>query len=224
MGADSTRPEIMKLGRSAKLASFPFALALASLCGASATLAQLRGHGGPVRAVAVSEDGLHALTGSFDSSAILWLLTSNKAEAVLRFHDSAVIALAFLRDGRMVTAGEDARIALWREASDKPERLLEGHQGPIVALAVSRDGKWLASAAWDRTARLWSLSDGSSRVLEGHQQNVNGVAFLPDGSGVVTAGYDFDAPDLAHRARFPRDHPCDAAPLTRLPLPMTAKS
>ena len=180
----------MKLGRKVRIAGVSFAFVLAALCGAGSALGQLRGHGGPVRAVAVSADGVHAVSGSFDSSAIVWSLTSNKAEAVLRFHDSAVNAVAVLRDGRMVTAGEDARIALWRPTGDKPEEILEGHKGPIVALAVSPDGQWLASAAWDQTARLWSLRDRSSRVLEGHRQNVNGVAFLPDGSGLVTAGYD----------------------------------
>jgi cytochrome c len=180
----------MKSKYKAKIAAILFGLMLASLCDASSAFAQLRGHGGPVRAVAVSADGLHALSVSFDSSAILWSLTSNKAEAVLRFHAGAVNAVAFLADGRMVTAGEDARIALWRAAGSKPDNVLEGHTGPIVALAASPDGQWLASAAWDQTARLWSLRDGSTRVLEGHQQNVNGIAFLPEGKRVVTAGYD----------------------------------
>src|SRR6478609_10395551 len=36
--------------------------------------AQLRGHGGPVRALAISADGKHAVSGSFDTSAIRWSL------------------------------------------------------------------------------------------------------------------------------------------------------
>src|SRR3954464_1206364 len=48
-------------------------------------LAQLRGHGGPVRAVAVSPDGKLALSGSFDQSTILWSLDQGTALAVLRF-------------------------------------------------------------------------------------------------------------------------------------------
>jgi hypothetical protein len=36
--------------------------------------AQLRGHGGPIRALAVSADGMTALSGSFDASAIRWSL------------------------------------------------------------------------------------------------------------------------------------------------------
>ena len=63
--------------------------------------AQLRGHGGPVRALAISADGTHAVSGSFDTSAIRWSLTLNSAEQVLRLHDSAVNAVAYLADGRV---------------------------------------------------------------------------------------------------------------------------
>jgi len=60
--------------------------------GANITIAQLRGHGGPVRALAVSPDGQSAISGSFDSTAIRWSLTRNAAERVLRFHADAVNA------------------------------------------------------------------------------------------------------------------------------------
>jgi len=152
--------------------------------------AQLRGHGGPVRALAVSADGASAISGSFDSSAIRWSLKRNAALQVLRFHEGAVNAVAFLTDGRVASAGEDGRIALWRAGEERPERVLEGHQGPVVALAVSPDGATLASGSWDRTVRLWPLEGGAPRVLEGHQQNVNAVAFAPDGRTLASAGYD----------------------------------
>jgi cytochrome c len=159
------------------------------LC-ASAAQAQLRGHGGPVRALAISPDGNSAISGSFDTSAIRWSLKRNVAEQVLRFHEGAVNAVAFLPDGRVATASEDARVALWTAGRQQPDLELKGHTGPIVALAMSPDGKTLASASWDRTVRLWPLAGGAPRVLEGHTQNVNGVAFTPDGRAVVSAGYD----------------------------------
>ncbi|MCP2124595.1 UNVERIFIED_ORG: cytochrome c [Bradyrhizobium japonicum] len=130
------------------------------------------------------------MSGSFDSAAIRWSLKAETAEEVLRYHADAVNAVAFLNDGRMITAGADARIAVWTAGRRQPDRVFEGHVGPIVALAVSPDGALLASASWDRTVRIWSLSDGVSRVLEGHSQNVNGVAFTPDGRSLVSAGYD----------------------------------
>jgi cytochrome c len=161
---------------------------------AAAAQAQLRGHGGPVRALAVTPDGKTAVSGSFDTSVIRWSLERNSAIDVLRFHDGGVNAVALLPDGGAATSGEDGRIALWPPGGAAPRAVLQGHTAPVVALAVSRDGTMLASASWDHTARLWRLADaetgGTPRVLEGHAQNVNGVAFAPDGRTVVTAGYD----------------------------------
>jgi cytochrome c len=152
--------------------------------------AQLRGHGGPVRALAISPDGQTAVTGSFDSTAIRWSLARNAAEQVLRFHADAVNAVVLLRDGRAATAGADGRIAIWTVGNAQPDTVLEGHTAPIAALAVSGDGATLASASWDQTIRLWPLAGGAARVLEGHAQNVNGVAFAPDGRALVSVSYD----------------------------------
>jgi cytochrome c len=140
--------------------------------------------------LAISTDGLHVVSGSFDTSAIRWSLSRNVAEQVMRFHDGPVNAVAWLKDGRIVTAGGDAHIAIWTVGKQSPDRVLDGHTGPIAALAVSPDGKTLASASWDRTVRLWPIAGGPSRVLEGNGQNVNGVAFSPDGAQVISAGYD----------------------------------
>jgi len=177
--------------------------------------AQLRGHGGPVRAVAVSADGRTALSGSFDSSAVRWSLSRNAAEQVLRLHDGAVNAVLLLKDGRAVTAGADGRIAIWPERAQQPQTVLQGHAAPVVALAQSPDGTLLASASWDHTIRLWPLAGGTPRVLEGHNQNVNGVAFSPDGKSVISAGYD-----LTLRI-WPTDG--NAAPtIVALPTPLNA--
>jgi cytochrome c len=157
---------------------------------ATSALAQLRGHGGPVRALAISPDGQSAISGSFDSTAIRWSLSRNTAEQVLRFHADAVNAAVWLGDGRAATAGADGRIAIWSVGKAEPDAVLEGHTAPIVSLAASPDGVTLASASWDQTVRLWPLRGGAPRVLEGHTQNVNGLAFAPDGRTLVSVGYD----------------------------------
>jgi cytochrome c len=163
----------------------------AMLLGMTTAYAQLRGHGGPVRALAISSDGQTAISGSFDSTAIRWSLTRNAAEQVLRFHADAVNAIVLFRDGRAVTAGADGRIAIWTPGNTQPDAVLEGHTAPIVALALSPDGATLASASWDHTVRLWPLAAGGvPRVLDGHAQNVNGVAFAPDGRTLVSVSYD----------------------------------
>src|SRR5947207_905666 len=177
----------LKSSRTLLLCGFVMAVSAAGL---QPIHAQLRGHGGPVRALAISSDGAHVVSGSFDTSAIRWSLSRNVAEQVMRFHDGPVNAVALLKDGRIATAGGDAHIAIWTPGQQIPDQVFEGHSGPIVALAVSPDGKTLASASWDRTVRLWPLAGGPARVLEGHTQNVNAVAFSPDGAQILSAGYD----------------------------------
>ncbi|MDP3602846.1 MAG: c-type cytochrome [Bosea sp. (in: a-proteobacteria)] len=160
------------------------------LCLAHPVSAQeLRGHGGPVRAIAVAPHGATAMTGSFDQSAILWSLSGGTAEAVLRFHEGAVNAVAAVPGLGFATGAEDGRIALWRGAVAAPAEVIEGHKGPVAALAVSADGRRIASASWDGTARVTTREGGAALAFEGHQGPVNGVAFLP-GGGLVTAGYD----------------------------------
>jgi cytochrome c len=168
----------------------PLVLLILLLAATLPAEAQLRGHGGPVRALALSEDGTELVSGSFDSTAIIWSLGSGTAQQVLRFHEGAVNAVAALHGGRFASSGEDGRIAIWQKGNATPARVLSGHGAPVVQLAVSPDGKTLASASWDGTARLWPLAGGTPQVLEGHRQNVNGVAFTPDGRALVSVGYD----------------------------------
>jgi cytochrome c len=162
------------------------ALAIALLLLAMPAAAELRGHGGPVRALAPLSDG-SLVSAGFDSTAIRWDLARSAAVAVLRFHQGSVNAAVALDDGRFATAGEDAAIAIWTPGRDAPDAVLRGHAAPIAALAAH--GTTLASASWDRTVRVWTLASGAARVLDGHADNVNGVAFLPDGR-VASAAYD----------------------------------
>jgi len=165
-------------------------LALAAallLAAAPVAAAELRGHGGPVRALALGPDG-RAATGSFDTTAILWDVGSGIAERVLRLHAGGVNAVAFLADGRLVTGGQDGQVALW-STGPGPERLLGPHDGPVSAIAIAPDGARIATSGWDGALRLHDPATGGARALTGHAGPVNGVAFLPDG-GLASAGYD----------------------------------
>jgi cytochrome c len=166
--------------------------------------AQLRGHGGPVKSLAISADGSFVLSGSFDSSAIRWSLSKNTAEQVLRFHESAVNAVAVIAGGKLATAGEDAQVAIWDDGKLAPTTVLKGHTAPVAALAASPDGKWIASASWDRSIRLAPVAGGEAQVLTGHQDNVNGLAFTPDGSALVSAADRNLAESAQHRRDCPR--------------------
>lgn len=167
------------------LAAFSFT-AVTVLVSVPAT-ADMRGHGGPVRALAIAESDGTIASGSFDTTLIVWDEATGAAREVLRLHEDSVNAAAFTPDGRIVTAGQDGRIGLFADG-DAPVALGR-HEAPAVAVAVAPDGASVATASWDGTVRVTPLGGGEPRVLSGHDGNVNAVAYLPDGR-LVSAGYD----------------------------------
>lgn len=156
----------------------------------------LTGHGGPVKAIAVSPSGNYALTGSFDYSMIYWDISGDIPKSIHRFdeHNGPVNAVAFLPgEKRALAAGDDGTLTLWDLETKKPIHRFNGHKGKIIGLAISTDGKWAATASWDRTAHLWdlqNLEDGPK--LEAHKGPVNAVAFANfEGREVLySASYD----------------------------------
>jgi cytochrome c len=156
-------------------------------------LTEMRGHGGPVRALAISPDGETAISGGLDTSVIRWSLAKETADQVLRFHEKAVTSVAALPDGWALSGGEDGKIALWKPGEAKPVAVLDGHAGPVSGLAIAEGIGGIASASWDSTARVWigsGIVSNQPLVFEGHKGNVNGVAFGPSQTTLITVGYD----------------------------------
>jgi cytochrome c len=165
--------------------------AILLLFGAPLTLADMLGHGGMVRALAVAPDGKHILTGSFDYSARVWDFEEQKSTAVLEEHFGPVNAVAFMPDGtRAVTASDDGTLILWDIAKQKPLRHFKGHKGKAMSVAVSPDGRLVASGSWDRTVRLWDSETGKMIRSIPHTADVTVVRFLPDGETIITGARD----------------------------------
>ncbi|RIA47189.1 c-type cytochrome [Dichotomicrobium thermohalophilum] len=153
----------------------------------------LVGHGGPVRGLAIADDGRHALTASFDYAAMYWDLGAKPPKAVQRLigHDGPVNEAVFVPGGQALTGSDDGTLALWDLDTGEIVHRFEGHDAKVVDVAVSPDGERAASASWDRTVRLWRIADGKLIAeLKGHTGPVNAVGFSENGEHLYSGSYD----------------------------------
>ncbi len=160
------------------------------LPGAPAAGADLSGHGGPVRSLAVSPDGRTALTGGFDYAVMLWDLRTARELGRMTAQDAAIGAVAFLGRDRLVSASDDGSLALWDRASGRLIQRKPAHGAKISALALSEDGQTLASAGWDRRVQLWRIGELSPLAAIAAADNINALVFISDGR---LAGGSYDA-------------------------------
>lgn len=171
-----------------RLAVLTFA---ATLAAAGVSRAQeLTGHGGPVRALAATADGSRLLSGSFDTSLILWRPTSGTMLEKLQGHDGAVNALALAEDGRTALSGaEDGRAILWNLASG--EVLWQAALGAKVqAVALDAAAALAAVGTGDGRIHLLDVADGHPLArLQLGSERPTALLFLPGARGLAAAGH-----------------------------------
>ena len=169
----------------------------------------LRGHRGPVNAVAFSPDGTSLASGSDDGSVKLWDVASGSLRMTLKGHTDQVTSVAFSPDGRLLASGSrDCTAKLWDVATGSPLATFSRHLDAVSAVAFSPDGKTLATGSANSTsstARLWDISTKKelANLTDGHftdGSKVCSLVFFPDGKTLAMGlWYDVQLWDVATR-------------------------
>ncbi|MET9882062.1 helix-turn-helix domain-containing protein [Streptomyces sp. NPDC006430] len=158
---------------------------------AQSFLARLRGHSGPVNAVAFAPDGRLLATAGSDGKVLLRRVADRRTTATLTTA-GRVRSVAFGPDGRTLAAtSTDGPVRLW-DTAGHGTAVLPAQTTDARAVAFAPDGHTLAVAAADGTVQLWDPSGDRPAVatLVGHTGRVNALAYAPDGRTLVSAGTD----------------------------------
>jgi WD40 repeat protein len=172
----------------------PARVALDSALRVQSEIGMLKGHESAVTSIAITRDGAHVVTGSWDTTIRIWNTHTEVQEMVLRGHQRRVTSVAVTPDGtRIVSGSDDGTAQVWSMQTGKPLMTLRGHLSRVSSVAVTLDNARIITGSDDKTARVWDARTGAQlAILGGHQWEVSAVAATPDGSYIITAtsGYE----------------------------------
>ena len=149
--------------------------------------------GTQLRCVAFSLDGRQLVSGSNDSSVLLWDVQKCTLLHTLKGHTDEVWTVAFSPGGNLIASGSnDCTISLWDPAVPQPIAVLRGHIGRLCSVTFSPDGTTIASGSSDKTVRIWNVRSRQpvGSPLCGHTGTVRSVVYTPDGQQILSGSDD----------------------------------
>lgn len=108
-------------------------------------------------------------------------------------HEKAVNAIAFSKDGRLLTGGADGFLRV-TNLEDSSELFAIAHERPVNDIIVSPDGSRLATLEYNpRHVTLWNAVTGEPDSEIEHKRSFERLAFSPSGRLLVTTNYQYPA-------------------------------
>ncbi|MEW4570132.1 c-type cytochrome domain-containing protein [Tautonia sp. JC769] len=163
----------------------------------------VKAHDGGVNAVAIAPGGDRIATAGangvkvWEAETGVGVVAFGHVDAEDPTKVSAVGALAFAGDGRVVSGADDQGMKIWTvEGRWSLHTTLEPHVFRVLAIDFSPDGKLIATGggepAGSGEVKLWDAETGELLLdlPELHSDTVFGVRFRPDGTSLATGAAD----------------------------------
>jgi WD40 repeat protein/tRNA A-37 threonylcarbamoyl transferase component Bud32 len=147
----------------------------------------LRGHAGPVYALAYSPDGKRLASGSADKTIRLWEPASAKAMAVLLGHEQPVEWLTYSPDGRFICSLDGRHARLWHASTGRAIAVLTGPVNKMTAI-FTPDSRRLVIGLNGQVCVYDASTGRRIGVLGSHEHQVINLVVSPDGKRIASHG------------------------------------
>jgi WD40 repeat protein len=158
-------------------------------------LHSLKGHTSSIRSIAVTNDGSRLLSGSTDSTVIMWEVCSSQRLASYAHSDSVLCVAVLPDDTAFVTGTGNGCIYIWplhADSSQSPEpvQILTAHSRAVRCLAISSNGELVYSGDVYGNICVWEVKTALQKNCwrDVHLGGVYGLAVF--GSLLASCGHD----------------------------------
>ncbi|XP_058278177.1 POC1 centriolar protein homolog A isoform X2 [Hirundo rustica] len=166
---------------------------MAAVCEEDPSLERhFKGHRDAVTSVDFSCAKKQLVSGSMDSSLMIWSMKPQMRAYRFVGHKDAVLCVHFSPSGHLVASGSrDKTVRLWIPNVKGESTVFKAHTGTVRSVHFSNDGQSLVTASDDKTVKVWTVH--RQKFLFSLSQHINWVRcarFSPDGRLIVSSSDD----------------------------------
>ncbi|KAK4726194.1 hypothetical protein R3W88_031111 [Solanum pinnatisectum] len=162
----------------------------------------LNKHKGPIISLKWNKKGDYLLSGSIDTTAVVWNVKSRESKqqfdchsgilfcfayvltVVIQPHVCPLLDVAWRNNDSFATSSADNMIYVCKVGENKPVKTFSGHQNEINAIKWDPSGSLLASCFDDTTVKMWSMKqDGCLHDFREHSKEIHTIKWSPTGAG-----------------------------------------
>lgn len=119
-----------------------------------------KGHSGRILCMCVTRESQYLLTGSEDTSVVVWDLHTLAVKAKMLEHIAPVLCVAAIVNRSLViSGGEDSAVIVTSLVDGALVTKLDHHRGPVTGIKVIQDGEILVTCSQDGTVCTWNVDN-----------------------------------------------------------------
>jgi len=149
--------------------------------------ATLREHKGPIFSLKWNKSGSYLLSGSVDTTAVVWDATQGTVKQQFQFHSAPTLDVDWRDDETFASCSTDRCIHVCTIGDTTPNKTFSGHKDEVNAITWDPSGRLLASCSDDCSTKLWSVRHGLVYDLREHEKEIYTIKWSPTGTGTVNA-------------------------------------